>query len=207
MVTEVVDILGVLLEHDIHQGVLQQRIGARSHGNPFVGLGGNLCERRINDNEFRAAPHRLFDEMPILDLRISDVRAPHHNGFGVFGIRRLVAFPHAKAHKRADIVAGHGRHTVVASHIETRHDRACIEQGRQARIRACDCDSLIARGGEECQGAFAILLLRVPNVVGDLLQGLIPANTLPLPGAALGPLYATHRIFQALRVVNALDVR
>ena len=155
-----------------------------------------MCERRINDNEFRAALHRLFDEMPILDLRISDVRAPHHNGFGVFGIRRLVAFPHAKAHKRADIVAGHGRHTVVASHIEARHDRACIEQGRQARIRACDCDSLIARGGEECQGAFAILLLRVPNV-----------NSLPLPSAALGPLYATHRIFQALRVVNALDVR
>ena len=207
MVAEVVDILSVLLEHDIHQGILQQRVGAGSHGNPFVGLGGNLSERGINNHEFRAALHRLFDEMPILDLGIGDVRTPHHNGFGVFGVRRLVAFPHTHAHKRVDVVAGHGRHTVVASHIEARHNRACIEQGRKARIRACDCDSLIARGGEECQGAFAILLLRVLDIVGDFLQSLIPANALPLPGATLGSFYASHWVFQTLRVVNALDVR
>lgn len=38
MVTEIVNILGALFEHDVHQGVLQQRIGARSHGNHLSAL-------------------------------------------------------------------------------------------------------------------------------------------------------------------------
>ena len=82
--------------------------------------------------------------MPVLNLRVGNIGAPHHYGLRVLGIGRLIAFPHLQTHQRADVQAGNRLHAVITAHIEASADAASIHKRGKSAVRARDRARLIA---------------------------------------------------------------
>ena len=207
VVAKIGHVLRTALHDHAHDGVLQKRVASRADGNPLVGFRRDLRVRGVDDDELGAALHRLFDVMPVLNLRIGDVGAPHHDGLGVLCIGGLVTLPHGQAHQRSDVEAGNRLHAVEAAHVQARRDAAGIEDVLQTAVGARDARRLIARSGQKRERAFAVFGLGLLDVLGDFGQSLIPADALPLTRTALGSLHATHGILNTLGVVDAMHVR
>ena len=190
----------VLVHHDVHHGERQGGIGGGLDWNPQVGAGGQLGHNGIDDHQLGASILSIGHEMPVVELGIGDVGAPHEQRLRILEIGGIIEHPVAQvAHHAVDapgvgLVAGDLDHTRVdLVEEDVVHGRDNTADGAQ-----------VARSARIGDGLLAILCLNTLPLIGDFLDGLFPGNALPLAGAALA--YTAHGILDAVGPVHVVDM-
>ena len=138
--------------------------------------------------------------MPVVNLGVSDVGAPHEQRLRVLEVGRVVEHPIAQIAHHAVDAAGVG---LVASNLD--HARVDLVEEDVVHGRGHAADSAqVARTARVGDGLLAVFRLDALPFVGDFLDGLFPGNAFPLAGAALA--YAAHGILDAVGPVHVVDL-
>ena len=172
----------------------QRHVGARTDGQPDVGLGGGAGETRVDADDLRAALLRALDGEPVVVAAAALLAAPDEDAVGVVavpaGVLRLVAVQTLAGEVRA--------HPAQVAHAE---------RGRRAQLKPQLVDGLelqhvAARAVLVRDGVPTVLLADLGEAVARFLVGLFPRDALPLAGALLA--HALLRVAHAQRVVQLL---
>ena len=156
----------------------------------------------IDGDDLRTVFFRPLYPPPAVRMGEHRIRAPHDHHRCVHHAVRLVAVtPIARAEHAINAMACG---VIVASSSLDATDAS--RQAREQTVYAVDV-SVIAGSSVEHDRRPAVLIDSGLHVRGDLLNSLIPANSLPFTCAALGALYTTHGILNSRLTVNALDIR
>ena len=191
---------GIFLHHDVHHGKREGGVGGGLHRNPHIGASSQLGHDGVDDHQLGAGLLGVGHEMPVVNLRIGDVGAPHEQRLSVLEIGGIVQHPITEvAHDAVDATSV----GLVASDLDHAGVDLVEEDIVHGRRYAAD-GSQVSRAAGIGDGLLAVFCLDALPLVGDLLNGLFPGNALPLAGPALA--YAAHGILDAVGAVNVVDM-
>ncbi len=177
----------------------QRAVGARADGQPFVRLGGDVGQPRV-DRDHRAAGRDLVeaeDRVRHHAVGRQRVGTPEHQAVGLLEVVVAVA-EEALRQARAHLL-GLGADCAVREVVrraEHLGQRAVEQVGRGRRIAAAHVHQLLRLVG----------LAQFDHLVGHGVERLVPADghELRIDAAALGRVGALHRHLDAVGVVDLL---
>ena len=192
---------GAVYDPLIADGQGQSGVAAGEDGNPLVGQGlGGLVQPWVDDDDLPAVFAAHLQEVTMVATLVGHpVVAVHHMQLAFAHLQVMGAVGGAVAAHHVGVgdgpgAEGHGTGHVVDGATELVDD---ILQ----RVNA----EAVARAAGQ-QGALAVLVEVLLQLVGDVLQGLIPGDALPLVLAAKlpvgivgGPVLALHGILDVAR--------
>ena len=189
----------VLGDHDVGHGVHEGGVGAGADGDPLVGVGGGAGrEARVDDHHARAALLDGVDHVPgVAGARgavLGEVVAKQHDELGVGQVACQVA-------RALAVHVGQGvlglRRAVAAAQ---REEAAVYVDEPHEEVADVLRDDAGGRGHGNGLGPVGVQ--HAPVVLGDDVDGLVPADALELAAAALA--HALERVVEAVGVVDPL---
>ena len=205
-------VVEVLFHDDMVHGHRDRRVGAGADLDLHRGLCGHPVDHRVDDHELRAALHGVSDPeaLEAVGVRAQRVRAPDEDGSrnGEVGVVHHLLVELAKVGHRVAAHEGNGRGRArngagVAGEQRTegvrRAERVVDDPG--------DLPADVAAGAHHAEdrlAAIAFAVNLVLHVVGDVVEGFIPADALEGVDVAAIFLLAKQRVLQAVFLIACL---
>ena len=187
-------VVAALADEQVHPRQQQRQIGAGLDRQPVLGLAGGDGEARV-DHDHRHAPLDRLGKL--LHLRVvhvlAQVRADQHQAVGALDVGRL---------GRADAAAEGQLEADVARAAALRIRRPGVVDDAVALQHVLD-ETLPEAVVEQRDRLRTVLGLDLGHTLGDVAEGHVPADGLPLLLAALAD--AQQRLADAVRVVVRTD--
>ena len=183
-------VVEILLDDHVDPAECERRVGAGADLQEQIGLLGHLAEARVDDHELGAALLAVrVHPVPQKRLRCDGVAAPQHYEVGVHPVRLI------------------GAEAAVGAGLEP-HVAGVADGAVAARVRAAEqVRELVVQPAPRARRALGegerlgpVLVAQLGQLVGYLVERLVPGDLLPLAAAALA--HALERLLQAVRVVH-----
>ena len=183
----------------MHHAKSERSIRPRSRRHIQISLGRRAREHRVDHHKLRAVFARIGNEMPLLDLGLRHIAAPENHAACIRNVAGIVGVPVFAETKRID---GAAEQCVVSKEHEVRE----AEHVLKAHV-SIHAEARVAIADGEADAVGAVLLYVTAPFLGDVLERLVPRQTLPFATAPRRPLNAAHRIFDARVRIDALRKR
>ncbi len=176
LLAQIVGLVETLLDHHLAGGQRQGDVGAGARREPEIGVDRALAVVGSDGDDLRPAVSRLVDEVGVGNPRDHRVESPHHQVVGAepvvggaVGVRQAEGdgAPHAEV---ADLRHGVGDGSADLSEEAQRRRRVRPVVDVRSQLQH---DALAAALGQHVDQRF-----------GDLVEGLLPADSLEASGAA-----------------------